>query len=75
MEKLTKVKMILIDGGQIKADEALDVGAYYYILKGNDVLPIRKSNVAHLECKSRTKENDSSKYVKGEDGSCITGSC
>ena len=76
MEKLTKVKMILIDGGQLKADEAMDIGAYYYVLKGKDVLPIKKSNVAHIECKTRTQENDSSKYIKDNDeGSCITGSC
>ena len=32
MEKLTKVKIMLLDGSKIEAKEAMDIGNYYYLL-------------------------------------------
>ena len=75
MEKLKEVKIMLLDGKNISIDEVMDIGQYYYLLNGKNIESIKKSDVADIKYKSKTKINDSSKYVKGDDGSCVTGNC
>ena len=66
---------MLLDGSITKSKEAMDIGAYYYVLKGATVIAIKKTDVAQIEWRTKTQENDSSKYVRGDDGSCTTGKC
>ncbi|RLA62745.1 MAG: hypothetical protein DRQ78_07640 [Epsilonproteobacteria bacterium] len=64
MEKLKKVKMLLLDKSQIDASEVLDIGQYYYIALGKNVQTIKKSDVAQISWESKVVDNDNSKYVK-----------
>ena len=75
MEKLVKVKIMLIDGGQTKAPEALDVGQYYYLLNGKKINQVKKSDVAQITYDSKEETNDNSKYIKPDFGSCVQGEC
>ncbi len=64
MEKFKKVNIKMIDGSNIDASEALDVGQYYHILFGKHVQSIKKSDVKEISYGSKEHANDSSKYVK-----------
>ncbi len=64
MEKLKKVKMILLDGTQIDVSEVMDIGQHYYLLSGQNVESVKKVNVAQISWESKVKVNDNSKYVK-----------
>jgi len=72
MEKLTKVKIMLINGDKLDCEEVLDVGNNYYYIKGNNVREISKSQVAQIQWFEKETTNDSSKYIKGDDGSCTS---
>ncbi len=62
MEKLTKVKMTLLDDTVVEFEEMLDVGAYYYVASGDKIRDIRKDSIKEIQYLKKEHTNDSSKY-------------
>ena len=75
MEKLRKVRICLEDGSMLKAPEVMDIGQHYYMLNGKEIKTIHKKDVMDIEYGSKIQENDSSEYVRRDDGSCVSGKC
>ena len=72
MEKMTKIKIMLLDGSQISTSDGLDIGNHYYLLCGQNVQAIKKSDVAQITWETKEPTTDNSKYLGGDNGSCTT---
>ena len=72
MEKMTKVRILLMDSSAINSPEVLDVGNYYYLLNGQNINQIAKSDVAQITYATREETHDSSQFIKEDDGSCTS---
>ena len=75
LEKLTGVNIMLLNGDQMFSEEALDVGMYYYLLKGKKIYQVKKTDVAQITWNTKETTSDNSKYVKPDFGSCVQGEC